>query len=77
MDVKEEKLKELKEIRRGNGIVFLAVLTFLGTLLDKYLQNSENFLYKKAFLVNLMVFVILLMVLILIPIPIWRIIKNG
>ncbi len=77
MDIKEERLKEFKEVRRAIGIVFLAVLTFFGSVIDKYLQNPENLVYKKAIFFIFFVIVILLFTIILISIPIWRIIRNG
>ncbi len=77
MDIKEEKLKELKEIRRAIGIVFLAVLTFLGNILTKYLDNPSNIMYKKASILLFFILVFLFITLILISIPIWRYLKNG
>ncbi|EDP73877.1 hypothetical protein [Hydrogenivirga sp. 128-5-R1-1] len=77
MDIKEEKLKELKEVRRAIGIVFLAVLTFLGNIIYKYLDNPENTLYKQTFFITLSILVILFFLIIIISIPIWRIIRNG
>ncbi len=77
MDIKEERLKEFKEVRRAIGIVFLAVLTFFGNVIDKYLQNPGNLVYKKAIFFVFFVIVILLFTIILVSIPIWRIIRNG
>ena len=77
MDIKEEKLKELKEVRRAVGIVFLAVLTFLGNVLAKYLDNPSNIMYKKASILLFFILVFLFITLILISIPIWRYLKNG
>ncbi len=77
MDIKEERLKELKEIRRAVGIVFLAVLTFFGNIIYKYLDNPENVLYKQTFFIALAILVILFFLIIIISIPIWRIIHNG
>jgi len=77
MDIREEKLKELKEIRRAVGIVFLAVLTFLGNIIYKYLDNPENVAYKQTFFIALVILVILFFMIIIISIPIWRIIRDG
>ena len=77
MDIKEERLKELKEIRRGLAILFLAVLTFSGNLLSKYLDNLENEVLKNTLILLSLSLLFILSGLIIISIPIWRMLKNG
>ncbi len=77
MNLKEERLKELKEIRRGIGILFLAILTFTGNLFNKYIENFENEEIKNSLIMLFLSLLFLFLGLILISIPIWRILRNG
>ncbi len=74
MELKEEKLKELKEIRRGFGILLLAILTFSGTILPKYV-DTHDFLLKQILFFSSFSIVILITGIIIISIKIWRLIK--
>jgi len=63
--IKEFKYEELKEIRRGFGILFVLVLTYLGDLLKKYVKNpnpnfKESFLLFGTSLFSLTLFIRLL-----------------
>ncbi|WP_297453646.1 hypothetical protein [Persephonella sp.] len=71
--MKNFKYEELKEIRRGFGVLFILVLTYLGNLLKGYVKNSspndkENFLVLGTFLFLTALFIGLF----LITITIWK-----
>ena len=74
MELKDEKLKELKEIRRGFGILLLAILTFSGTILPKYV-DTHDLLLKQILFFSSFSIVILITGIIIISIKIWRLIK--
>ena len=76
MDIKEERLKEFKEVRRGLAILFLAVLTIEGNLLLKYIETKDTLL-SKIMIFGLIGLILLAVGIFILSIPIWRIVKNG
>ncbi len=76
--MKSIKYEELKEIRRGFGILFLLITTFWGDLL-KTVINSSNPL-EKQILASKIVFLIVVLIgfiIILLSVKIWFLIKQG
>jgi len=76
MELKEEKIKELKEIRRGFAILFLAVLTIEGNILLKYIENKD-ILLEKIMIFGLFALILLSVAIFILSLPIWRLLKNG
>ena len=69
----ELRYEELKEIRRGFGILFILVLTYLGDLLKEYVKNPNP--SEKETILILLVGFILIIILLGVVIPtliIWR-----
>ena len=67
------RYEELKEIRRGFGILFVLVLTYLGDLLKEYVKNPNP--SEKETILILLVGIILLIILmgvIISTLIIWR-----
>ena len=77
MDKREEKLRELKEIRRAIGIVFLAILTFLGNVLSKYLEQPDKAIYVQVMVFIFILLIFLFILLLVLSLAIWRNLKNG
>ncbi|EDP73599.1 hypothetical protein, partial [Hydrogenivirga sp. 128-5-R1-1] len=59
--MKDFKYEELKEIRRGFGIIFVLVLTYLGDLLKGYVKNPNP--SEKETVLILLTGIILLIIL--------------
>ena len=70
------RYEELKEIRRGFGIVFVLVLTYLGDFLKGYVKTSSHTSEEKFLLIGTIIFLIALFLgLLLITVSIWK--KGG
>ncbi len=60
--MKDFRYEELKEIRRGLGVLFLLVLTYLGDLLKEYAKELKP-LEKEIMLVKITAFFLLVLFL--------------
>ena len=72
------RYEELKEIRRGFGILFVLVLTYLGDLLKEYVKNPNP--NSKETLLVISSFVVLFVAffgIVLITGVIWELSKRG
>ena len=72
------RYEELKEIRRGFGILFVLVLTYLGDLLKEYVKNpnpnsKESLLVSSSFVILFVTF----FGIVLITGVIWELSKRG
>ena len=45
--MKDFRYEELKEIRRGLGVLFLVVLTYFGDVLRKYFEEGKDLILLK------------------------------
>ena len=67
------RYEELKEIRRGFGILFILVLTYLGDLLKEYVKNPNPNPKESFLLFGTSLFLLTLFIgLSLITVVIWR-----